>query len=228
MNRKETSNTFSQGVVNDLDPMNVPNTVLTDSLNGTIITYDGNEMSLQNDMGNYGLKNGKLKEGYIPVGMQEYGDILYVVSYNPIENKAEVGSLPSPNYIASPTSKQADSEEITSILDGLTGESDYYYDDESDLDEFEDEGENIDDLEPPSIKYTDIIERSKLKVFGNYSDDFLLNPGDYYKIEEGSFIKSKYESIDYYLIDTDRKVHDDLQINNDGSSFISPSWEMPG
>ena len=48
MSKEIKSNTFSNGLMMDLHPINTPNTVLTDSLNGTIITYDGNEHVLQN------------------------------------------------------------------------------------------------------------------------------------------------------------------------------------
>lgn len=101
MARQETTNTFTEGLMCDFNPINVPNNALTDCLNGTIITYDGNEMSLQNDKGNYPLENCKLKENYIPVGIKEYGDILYIVSYNPIDNKVEVGSYPSTTQYSS-------------------------------------------------------------------------------------------------------------------------------
>lgn len=101
MARQETTNTFTEGLMSDFNPVNVPNNALTDCLNGTIITYDGNEMSLQNDKGNFPLTNCKLKENYIPVGIKEYGDILYIVSYNPIDNKVEVGSYPSTTQYSS-------------------------------------------------------------------------------------------------------------------------------
>jgi hypothetical protein len=94
--RKESSNQFTEGLVCDLNPINTPNTVLTDALNATIITYDGNEFSLQNDRGNYPLENCKLKPNYIPVGLKEYGDILYIISYNPLDNSVEIGTYPSP------------------------------------------------------------------------------------------------------------------------------------
>jgi hypothetical protein len=97
--RKETSNTWSDGLIMDLNPLNTPDTVLTDCLNGTIITYNGNEFSLQNDMGNYKLQNCKLSPNYIPVGLKEHGDILYIVSYNPLNKHVEVGTYPSPLQI---------------------------------------------------------------------------------------------------------------------------------
>ena len=101
MSRQETSNTFSDGLIKDLNPINTPDTALTDCVNGTIITYDGNEYSLQNDRGNYALENCKLPDGYIPVGTAEYGGILYIVSYDPINKKTEIGSYPSTRVVTS-------------------------------------------------------------------------------------------------------------------------------
>jgi hypothetical protein len=94
--KKSSVNTFTDGLVCDLDPINVPNNVLTDCLNGTIITYDGNEYSLQNDKGNYPLKDCKLKRDFIPVGIKEHGGILYIISINPLTGEEEIGSYPSP------------------------------------------------------------------------------------------------------------------------------------
>lgn len=96
MSKHETSNQFKDGLMMDVHPLQTPNTVLTDCLNGTFITYNGNEHVLQNDMGNFKLSKCKLQENYIPVGTASYGDILYIASYNPIDKKFELGSYPSP------------------------------------------------------------------------------------------------------------------------------------
>lgn len=50
--RQETLNTFNEGLNYDLNPLVTPNNVLTDNVNGTFITFNGNELSLQNDAGN--------------------------------------------------------------------------------------------------------------------------------------------------------------------------------
>lgn len=94
--RKETINTFSEGLISDLHPLNTPNNVLTDALNATLITYDGNEYLLQNDLGNGKVETARLPAGYIPVGLKEYGGIIYVASYNPLTGKSQLGSFPSP------------------------------------------------------------------------------------------------------------------------------------
>jgi len=99
MSRQEALNTFTDGLVMDLNPLTTPNNVLTDCLNGTIITYNDNEFILQNDQGNYKLENCKLKPNFIPVGIKEHANILYIVSYNPITKETEIGSYPSPRTI---------------------------------------------------------------------------------------------------------------------------------
>lgn len=130
--KKESVNTFNEGLVYDLNPIVTPNNVLTDCINGTFLTFNGDELSLQNDAGNttitvtnpsatlyniegegYGIgdsvyimedgiykyyrnltgsnNNGldpidwkelvvELSEGFYPIGVKEYGGILYIIS----------------------------------------------------------------------------------------------------------------------------------------------------
>ena len=89
-------NTFAEGLVMDFSPDNTQATALTSALNATLLTFNGNEMSLQNDMGNGRVGTAYLPEGYVPVGTCEFGDIIYIVSYNPIINKSQIGCFPSP------------------------------------------------------------------------------------------------------------------------------------
>lgn len=96
MSRHENSNQFKDGLLMDLHPLQTPNTVLTDNLNGTFITYNGNEYSLQNDMGNFKLRNCRLEPKYFPIGTTSYADTIYIVSYNPIDQKVQIGSYPAP------------------------------------------------------------------------------------------------------------------------------------
>lgn len=96
------TNQFTGGMIKDVEPLLTPKTIMTDCLNGTLITYDGNEYALQNDMGNYCFKNGSLSNGFVPVGMKEHQGILYIISYNPIQNEVEVGSFPSQKTIFNP------------------------------------------------------------------------------------------------------------------------------
>ena len=89
-------NTFADGLVMDFSPDNTQSTSLTSALNATLLTFNGNEMCLQNDMGNGRVETAYLPEGYVPLGTCEFGDIIYVVSYNPLTNKSQIGCFPSP------------------------------------------------------------------------------------------------------------------------------------
>ena len=109
---KLSFNTISVGLITDLNPLSTPNTVLTNCLNGTIITYNGNEFTLQNDLGNVKMENIYFPTGYVPVGMEEYGGIIYVALYSPSTNKCEIGSFPSPKTITYGISNQKQTIEI--------------------------------------------------------------------------------------------------------------------
>lgn len=130
--KQQSVNSFSEGLNFDLNPLTTPNNVLTDCVNGTFITFNGDELSLQNDSGNtkisvpligateydiektdyeigdevYTIQNGldlyytnltgsnldglnatdweescvKLSPGFYPIGIKEYGGVLYIVS----------------------------------------------------------------------------------------------------------------------------------------------------
>lgn len=90
------TNTFGGGLIMDFSPDNTKNTLLTGALNATLITFNGNEYNLQNDFGNGRVETAYLPEGYIPVGTCELGGIIYIASYNPLTNKSQLGSFPSP------------------------------------------------------------------------------------------------------------------------------------
>lgn len=96
MKKQDTTNTFGNGLVMDLNPSVTPNNVLTNCLNGTFVTYNGNENILQNDMGNARVETAYLPEGYVPLGTAQLGGIIYIVSYNPKKETCQIGSFPSP------------------------------------------------------------------------------------------------------------------------------------
>ena len=50
--KRESVNTFSEGLTYDINPITTPNNVLTDGVNATFLTFNGDEMALQNDAGN--------------------------------------------------------------------------------------------------------------------------------------------------------------------------------
>lgn len=185
--RKEANNTFVDGLIQDLNPIDTPNTVLTDNVNGTIITYNGNEFSLQNDGGNYPLTHCKLKPNYIPVGIKEYADTLYIVSYNPIDKTTEIGSYPSPMEINSSN----DSEDTVTI-------------------------ESVIKQSVTSPNYTDLIQKSKLYTFSDEKfkiypgDEYKINVQDeskyiyesleYYIIDEN---RNKYNITEHIKNNSD-------------------------
>lgn len=96
MTKSESNNTFGEGLMMDMNPLTTPNTIMTSCLNGTLITFNGNEYILQNDMGNGRVETASLPEGFVPLGTTELGGIIYIVSYNPDTNRCQIGSFPSP------------------------------------------------------------------------------------------------------------------------------------
>lgn len=111
--RMTATNSFQKGLVMDFNPAVTKDDVLTNALNATILTFNGNEGQLQQDMGNGRVETAFLPEGYIPVGTCEFGDIIYIVSYNPLENKSQIGCFPSPE-------RNITSDEITEMQQNLT------------------------------------------------------------------------------------------------------------
>lgn len=118
--RQQTTNTFDKGLNTDLNPIVTPNDVLTDCLNGTFLTFNGDELVLQNDAGNTSIRIGdtgevvRLSPGFYPIGIKEYGGVLYIVSGNKEgkTKKIEFGSYPAPIQ-----SKGALKEDKTVIID---------------------------------------------------------------------------------------------------------------
>ena len=102
--KKITQNSFGKGMNMDLNPLSTPKDVLTDCLNGTIITYNGDEFNLQTELGNVQVRvtgadtedPDALPQGFIPLGIKEYNGIMYIVAHNPFTKETRVGSLPSP------------------------------------------------------------------------------------------------------------------------------------
>ena len=197
--RKETSNQFTEGLVCDLNPINTPNTVLTDALNATLITYDGNEFSLQNDRGNYPLENCKLKPNYIPVGLKEYGDILYIVSYNPLNNHVEIGTYPSPVDIIGNESSEPEIQ-LNSVIEQITEPTDY----------------------------SKLVEWCKTVIFSNCEEDTKLYPGDEYKLDEVEKSPYKYETLEYLIIDENRQKENITDLIELDDEWHSVAWQLPG
>lgn len=108
MKKAVATSTFNGGLVMDFNPMITPDNVLVNALNATLVTMNGNESILQNDMGNGRVETAYLPDGYIPMGTCEFGDIIYIVSFNPLNNKCQIGCFPSPE-------RNIDSDEISDL-----------------------------------------------------------------------------------------------------------------
>ena len=147
-------NTFGDGLLMDLAPDNTPATCLSNALNATLLTMNGNEFSLQNDMGNGRVETAYLPEGYVPVGTCEFGGIIYIVSYNPIINKSQIGCFPSPE-------RNISSEEIQGTQTQF------------DLSEF---------IKTNDFKFKEVVNNSIKKVIYqnnlNPGDKFIVYSGD--------------------------------------------------
>lgn len=158
-------NTFTKGLVMDFAPENTSSNVLTNALNATFITFNGNEMSLQNDMGNARVNTAYLPTGYVPVGTCEFGDIIYIVSYNPIENKSQIGCFPSPE-------RNISNKEISKLVQSVN---------KSEFVEYTTKTTGSVTVDDQS---TGIIKASTAKkiVYGNSN----INPGDKFLISWGA------------------------------------------
>lgn len=102
MPKKAALNNFTGGLSLDLNEQNNSDKVLTDAVNATLVTGNGDEYILQNDMGNVKIPTGEYKEyaqldeGYIPMGVKELNGVAYLVSYNPETKKTQLGTYPGP------------------------------------------------------------------------------------------------------------------------------------
>lgn len=94
--KKVSVNQFNKGLNLDNNPVSVSNDSLIGALNATFITKNGNEVVLQNDMGNASVDKAQLPTGYVPLGAKEHGGIIYVASYNPLTDESQIGCFPSP------------------------------------------------------------------------------------------------------------------------------------
>ena len=103
--KKISVNQFNKGLNLDNNPVSVSNDSLIGALNATFVTKNGNEVVLQNDMGNASVDKAQLPAGYVPLGAKEYGGIIYVASYNPLTDESQIGCFPSPQRNFSTDSK---------------------------------------------------------------------------------------------------------------------------
>lgn len=222
MSRQSQVNTFNDGLNKDLNPLLTPNNVMTDCLNGTIITYNGNEFALQNDLGNYKFKHGSLDPGFVPVGIKEHANILYIISYNPISDEVEVGSFPSMKTLYKSDINLGDEKEDSITLDDKVW-----------------------------FLYTELSKKSKLVLLSDLTDDNMLNPGDKYILERyyqdiddkdkainQTKIEDAWQNRSVYVFTENNKLYNIDEYIDDSfyaerntytsDKFKNVNWEIPG
>ena len=207
VSKQVQTNTFNSGLNMDLNPLLTPNDVMTDCLNGTIVTYNGNEFALQNDLGNYKFKNGSLSEGFVPIGIKEYANILYIVSYNAITDEVEIGSFPSMKII-----NDFDSKSIGGPCDIELLPGDNLYSSLS---------------KQSSIQFlSEITDDCSI----NPGDEYILS------VEEDDEVKSLYQNTSIYIYTKNNKLYNinsyievskqvDTSVNG---AFNNVTWDVPG
>lgn len=208
MKKQDTTNTFGNGLVMDLNPSVTPNNVLTNCLNGTFVTYNGNENILQNDMGNARVETAYLPEGYVPLGTAQLGGIIYIVSYNPKEETCQIGSFPSPerNFFGESDAsflQNALIEPGDFIEERNDGKWPYIYPSNT-------ESSNT---EP----YIVITNLTKSVLLNNNESE--LNPGDQFKIIASGLNKSLSDYFNKHYGDIRLKVN--LLANNKSTDITS-------
>lgn len=151
---------FNKGINLDVNPALVDSQTLTDALNGTLITFNSNDMSYQNDMGNARVHNARLKPGFIPLGVKEHGGVIYVASHNPLTGDSELGSFPSPERNHNYDSKNKTIEQKINWEGWLTGEG-------------------------CCGKTKNVLDKKQgqvMPLLGDNGKEIYLNPGDLFKI----------------------------------------------
>lgn len=169
MKKQIATNTFSEGMTLDLNPLVTPSNVITNCLNGTLVTMNGNELMLQNDMGNGRVETATLPEGYVPIGTCSHGGFIYIVSYNPLKDLAQIGSFPSPE-------RNIDTTELSDLSLTLTEDEFYLTGD---------------------ITINNDIKFKPLKpIIRKVFDQKVLNPGDKYVVFASKLYTKNLSDVD--------------------------------
>lgn len=197
MSEQPITNQFKDGLSVDLDVTAMGTTSLTDAKNATFLTYNGNECVLQNDMGNTRLvykseidgvqkeESVTLPEGYIPMGVKEYGGVIYFVLYNPKNNKTQIGSFPSPEF------KTNDSQAYTGDQNTVEQSST----ETEKLHSTNDKGDCINLVSGQSVNPTQAIQNYMFKGLNTaFISEFNPSTNDYKKrILRPKFINTSYQ-----------------------------------
>jgi hypothetical protein len=106
--RKNSVNTFTDGLVADLNPNMSRQSFLKKAENIDIISKSGDMFVLQKRGANKQLvwvdpqtlseEEVRLSEGFEPIAVEESRGIAYIISFNRTTGETEIGTYPSPNY----------------------------------------------------------------------------------------------------------------------------------
>src|SRR5574344_691862 len=120
---KNAINTFSEGINYDLNPLVTPSNTLSDCVNGTLLTFNGDELVLQNDAGNSRIKiyyptsseydNTKSYSNGNIVSVIEDENIKYFKNVSGLKNDTSL--LTSDSWVELPNSEVKLSEGFTPI-----------------------------------------------------------------------------------------------------------------
>lgn len=182
------TNQFNKGLNLDTNPATISNEYLTDALNGTLISFNGNDMSYQNDLGNARIHNARLKPGFIPLGMKEYGGVIYVASHNPLSGDSEVGSFPSPERNHNYNFEDKSIEQSIDVNSWFNTEC----------------SSNGSKSLPKPMSQSVGIKDTKGK-------DVLLNPGDLYKIALSNLNPVEKTQVEWFFNKQDKATYHKLR-----------------
>ena len=205
---EQAVNTFTKGLQNDTHPMVQGNDTLSDALNATFITMNGNEVVLQNDMGNRRVDNAFLPAGYEPVGIKEYGGIIYVAAYNPLTGRGQLGSFPSPERKFSPSETKSTNISFDDFVERKLFEGDsfkagvtYYKEQENQYIQVS-SGEQFDS----NVSYYTYIVKNN-SIIQLLTDKTILHAGDKFSIYSSDIINflNVSQNINYILPENNYK-----------------------
>lgn len=202
---QQTANQFSEGMNLDTHPIAINNQQLASALNATMVTMNGNELVLQNDMGNGRVESAYLPAGYVPVGMTEFGGIIYIASHNPLTGQSQIGSFPSPERNISSDEISNGANKVFQSFSALSklGQFTFLKDNERYIESLAQKlGIKVDDPIRPGDKFS--IEMENTQEFIDLLKLIKLNALNLYPCtinSDGAFVKIEdlIEDYDYWI-----------------------------
>lgn len=157
-------------------------------------------------MGNCKVERAKLSPGFVPLGVKEYGGIIYIASYNPDTKEEEIGCFPSPERDITGSNKI---ENQTGLTDGRFTNTNYK------LPTSRINGDYLPEALLSKIQKLNEQEVLKLSPGDKYVTTYRLMPvtgsdpitqdnfNDYFSFDEDS---KRLFNINFYRVDSDNNV----------------------